>query len=106
MQSKPVYISQSCAKSLWNEYRVYDEYIELDAWIFFKTFIIYHKDIVSIRIYEPPVIKTKFWALKLDMADFNLHVGIERKKGFIKHVRFTPGDPARFVQEVNRFIIV
>jgi len=39
-------------------------------------------DLVSIDIFKPPVIRTTFWALKLDLADLKEHVGIQRKNGF------------------------
>jgi len=103
MKVYPTYVSEACAKSLWNEYRVYEDRIELKFWLFFKTFMIFYEDMISIALFDPPVIKTKFWALKLDWADFNKHVGIVRKTGFMKHLRFTPQEPDKFVAAVEQY---
>ena len=61
-------------------------------------------DLVSIDIFKPPVIRTTFWALKLDLADLKEHVGIQRKNGFFKQLRFTPENPEEFVSK-NREIL-
>lgn len=103
MKVYPTYVSKACARSLWNEYRVYEDRVELKFRLFFKTFIIFHEDMISIALFDPPVIKTKFWALKFDWADFNKHVGIQRKNGFMKHLRFTPQEPDKFVAAVEQY---
>jgi hypothetical protein len=63
--------------------------------------VINKDDLISIDLFKPPVIRTTFWALKLDLADLNEHVGIKRKKGFFKQLRFTPEDPKEFVTTVR-----
>ncbi len=93
MKVYPTYVSKACIKSLRNEYRVYEDRVELQFRLFFKTFVILYEDMISIALFDPPVIKTKFWALKLDWADFNKHIGIVRKNRFMKHLRFTPRNP-------------
>ncbi len=103
MKVYPTYVSKACAKSLWNEYRVYEDRVELKFWLFFKTYVIFYEDMISIAVFNPPVIRTKFWALKLDWADFNIHVGIERKNGFMKYLRFTPQEPDGFVAAVEQY---
>ncbi len=105
MKVYPTYVSKACAKSLWNEYRVYEDRVELQFRLFFKTFVIYYEDMISIALFDPPVIKTKFWALKLDWADFNKHVGIERKNGFMKYLRFTPQEPDNFVEAIEQYFM-
>jgi len=35
------------------------------------------------------------------MADLNEHVGIKRKNGFFKQLRFTPENTKEFVNKVN-----
>ena len=52
-------------------------------------------------IFKPPVIRTAFWALKLDLADVFEHVGIRRKNGFFTRLRFTPANPEEFVATVR-----
>ena len=49
------------------------------------------------KSFKPPVIRTSFKALKLDLADFYEHVGITRKVGVFSQLRFTPDNPQKFV---------
>ena len=67
----------------------------------YKTFVIKKDDLVSIDTFYPPVVRTTFWALKLDLADLKEHVGLRRKNGFFKQLRFTPEDPPAFVAKVR-----
>jgi len=86
-----------------NEYCIYADRIELRCRFpfFLKTFAIKKDDLISIDIFEPPVIRTSFWALKIDLADLNEHVGIRRINGFFKELRFTPENPGEFVAKVQ-----
>lgn len=99
----PLYVSKANVKSFWNEYRIYNDRIELHFWHFAQTFVIPFNELISIDIYKPPVIRTTFWALKLDWADFNEHVGIERRSGKMKKIRFTPNDPKEFIAKVKEY---
>jgi hypothetical protein len=95
----PVYVSPPIMKSLGNEYSIYADRIDLRCrYVFFYMIITVKKeDIVSIGVFKPPVIRTSFKALKLDLADFYEHVGITRKGGTFSQLRFTPEDPQKFV---------
>ena len=99
----PLYKSILTKKNIGNEYSIYTDRIELRCRFPFltKTLIIKKDDLISIDIYKPPVIRTTFWALKLDLADLNEHVGIKRKNGFFKQLRFTPENPKEFVTKVR-----
>jgi len=99
----PLYVSRSTKKSIGNEYSVYADRIELRCRFPFltKTFVINRDDLLSIDLFRPPVIRTTFRALKLDLADFNEHVGIKRKNGIFKQLRFTPENPKDFVAKVK-----
>ncbi len=98
-----LYESAPTGKSMGNVYTVYADRIELKCRFPFitKTLVIKKDDLVSIEVYKPPVIRTTFWALKLDLADLNEHVGIKRKNGFFKQLRFTPENPKEFVSKVR-----
>lgn len=98
----PLYESAPTKKSIGNAYCVYSDRIELKCRFpfFYKTFVISKDDLVSIDVYKPPVIRTTFRALTLDMADLKEHVGIKRKNGFFKQLRFTPENPEEFVAKV------
>ena len=95
----PIYESKPTKKSIGNAYTIYSDRIELRCKFPFmtKTFVITKEDLISIDVFKPPVIRTTFWALKLDLADLKEHVGIKRKTGFFKQLRFTPENPEAFV---------
>jgi len=99
----PLYKSRPTKKSIGNEYYIYSDRIELRCRFpfFSKTLVIKKDDLISIEIFKPPVIRTTFWALKLDLADLNEHVGIKRTNGFFKKLRFTPENPKEFVAKVK-----
>ncbi len=95
-----LYESKGSLKSLWNTYKIFSDRIELQFRVFFTKLIISKDAFVKVDVYEPPVIRTVFWALKLDFADFNTHVGIERNCGMFKKLRFTPANPHEFKEKV------
>jgi hypothetical protein len=99
----PLYKSTSTKKSMGNEYSIYADRVELKCRFPFitKTLIIKKDDIIFIDTFKPPVFRTTFTALKLDLADLNEHVGIKRKNGFFKQLRFTPENPKEFVKKVK-----
>jgi hypothetical protein len=99
----PLYESRPTRKSIGNKYSIYNDRIELRCRFpfFSKTLVIKKDDLVSIDVFKPPVIRTTWWALKLDLADLNEHVGIKRKNGFFKQLRFTPENPKEFVAKVK-----
>jgi len=95
----PLYVSPTTMKSLGNEYSIFADRIALRCryLFFYKTITVKKDDIVSIDVFKPPVIRTSFKALKLDLADFYEHVGIARKSGVFHQLRFTPDNPQKFV---------
>jgi len=99
----PLYKSGPTPKSIGNEYCIYSDRIELRCRFpfFSKTLVIKKNDLISMDIFKPPVIRTTFWALKLDLADLNEHVGIKRINGFFKQLKFTPENPKEFVAIVQ-----
>lgn len=103
MPDTPLYKSCPTKKSIGNEYSIYSDRIELRCRFpfFSKTLVVKKDDLVSIDIFKPPVIRTTFRALKLDLADLKEHVGIQRKNGFFKQLRFTPENPEEFVSKTR-----
>ena len=99
----PLYESAPTKKSMGNKYSIYSDRIELRCRFPFvtKTLVTKKEDLISIDTYKPPVIRTTFRALKLDLADLNEHVGIKRRKGFFKQLRFTPENPKAFVSKAR-----
>ena len=102
----PLYITRPARKSLGNQYCIYADRLELRCRFpfFSNTLVIKKDDPISIDIFKPPVIRTTFWALKLDLADLNEHVGVKRKTGFFKHLRFTPQNPKEFVAKARELL--
>jgi hypothetical protein len=96
-----IYSSKRKFRSMWQKYRIYQDRVEL-SYIFglVKIRIPLH-EIVSIEIFPAFVFRISWWALKLDFADLFRHVGIRRKSGLLKKIRFTPDDPEQFVTIVK-----
>ncbi len=107
---EPIYRSKPTAKSLWREYRLYADHIELDS-IPWGTIRVPLEDVKAVHVRPPMVIFDVFrgdYGLgelmrtpKLDMADLAEHVALE-KTGFWKQFRFTPDDPEAFKAAVDR----
>jgi hypothetical protein len=103
--SEAIYTSPRSGRSLWQEYRVYPDRIELQCWVALHTIVIPANEIIDIQIRPPLVFADLFrgkgfacaFPLKIDSADMCRHVEIKRKSGFMKHIRFTPDDPDKFV---------
>jgi hypothetical protein len=102
----PLYVSPRSGASLWQEYRIYGNRVELQAWTLFHTIVIPANGIVAVEVRPPVVFADLFqrrgfgntFALKIDMADIRRHVAVRRKSGFIKCIRFTPDHPEDFVR--------
>jgi hypothetical protein len=102
----PLYVSPRSGASFWQEYRIYGDRVELQAWTLFHTIVIPANEIVAVEV-RPPVVFADLFrrgglgsglALKMDMADIRRHVAVRRKSGFIKWIRFTPDHPEDFVR--------
>ena len=104
--SESIFISPRSSKSLWQEYRVYPDRIELQCKVALRTLVIPADEICDIQIRPPLVFADLFrgkgfgyaFPLKIDWADICRHVAIKRKSGFMKHIRFTPDDPDKFLE--------
>jgi hypothetical protein len=103
MNKTPAYTSKSTVKSLWQEYRVYDDHVEFDT--LFGQMTIPFEHIERVDVCESEVqgllrgdlhLKDFRPALKLDWANFLEHVVLDKREGCIRRVLFTPDDPAAF----------
>ncbi len=103
---EPLYISPAAAKSLYQEYRIYADRVELDSKLALGKIVIFSRDLLELDIRPPLVLADLFrggslaqaFPLKIDSADGHRHVALKRRSGFIKHIRFTPDDPDKFVE--------
>jgi hypothetical protein len=102
----PLYASKLTAKSLWQQYRVYHDRIELQSWFLFHTVVVPAGEIRAIEV-RPSVWsgdKGFTWGIKIDNCDLCRHVLLTKKSGIFKRIGFTPDDPEKFV-EICRSIL-
>jgi hypothetical protein len=97
---QPVYVSRRTASSLWQEYRIFADRLELQSWILFHTVTIPANEILEIEIRPSTFSGRKgfTWGIKLDNSDLCRHVLIKRRTGFWKRIAFTPHNPDEFVR--------
>lgn len=103
MSQLPIYTSNCSLKSLWQEYRIYQDHLEFDT--LFGRMTIQFDQIERVEVAESDVmgllkgnlqLKNFRPALKLDWANFVEHVVIDKKDGCIHRILFTPDDPEAF----------
>ena len=103
MSEAPIYRSESTVKSLWQEYRIYDDRVELDT--HFGRMTVGFEHIERVDVVESDVagllrgdlqLKGFRPALKLDWANFVEHVVLDKSSGLVHRLLFTPEDPAAF----------
>jgi len=103
MSGTPIYTSKSAIKSLWQEYRIYDDRIEFDT--LFGQMTVPFDQVERVDVSESEIkgllkgdlhLKNFRPALKLDWANFVEHVVLDKSEGHIRRVLFTPDDPEAF----------
>ena len=104
------YTSTSTIRSLWQEYRIYDDHLELDT--HFGVMQIPY-DVIERVEARPSDLKRLFThgdlqlkdfrpALKIDWANFQEHVVLDKTEGRVRRILFTPDDVARFNTELQQ----
>jgi hypothetical protein len=99
MNDAPLYISKRMARNLWQEYRIYHDRLELQAWVLFHTVVLPFDAIQAVEV-RPSIfsgLKGMTWGIKNDLCDLYRHVLLTKKTGFFKHVGFSPDEPEKFV---------
>ena len=97
---QPLHVSRRTPASLWQEYRIFPDRLELQSWILFHTIVISATEILTIEVC-PSVFggrKGFTWGIKLDMTDLRRHVLVRRNRGFWKRIAFTPDNPDEFAR--------
>ena len=101
--SRPIYTSPSTVKSFWQEYRIFDDRLEFDTHFGLMTIPFDH--IEDVQISEGEVqgllrgdlhLKGFRPALKLDWANFAEHIVVDKDKGAVRRILFTPEDNEGF----------
>ena len=101
MNAPPLYASKRTAKSLWQEYRIYADRLELQSWLLFHTIIVPAGEIKSVEV-RPSAFrgwKGATLGIKIDNCDLFRHVLLTRKHGLFRRIGFSPDDPERFVEQ-------
>ena len=96
----PVLVSRRTPASLWQQYRIYSDRLELQSWILFHTIVIPAREILELEV-RPSVFSGRkgfTWGIKLDNSDLCRHVLVTRGNGVIKRFAFTPDNPDEFVR--------
>ena len=103
MENEPVYVSDSTAKSIWQEYRIYGNRVEIDTHFGLMTIPFEH--IEKVEVSESEVkglmrgdlhLKGFRPAIKVDWANFVEHVVIDKSEGLVRRILLTPDDPEKF----------
>ncbi len=107
MSNRSIYTSKSTVKSLWQEYRIYEDHLEFDT--LFGQMEIPFEDVEQAEVSASEIqgllkgdLHLRYTpALKLDWANFVEHVVVDKREGSLRHILFTPEDPAAFVNALN-----
>jgi hypothetical protein len=102
----PRYVSPCTMKSLWQEYRIYEDHLELAT--HFGTLHVPFSEIERMTVAPSDVkelvtkgelhLKNFRPALKLDWANFLDHVVLDTTEGRVQRILFTPEDPHAFLK--------
>lgn len=111
MIDTPLYTSKRTAKSLWQQYRIYRDRIELQSWILLHTVVLPIDEIQAVKLRPSSVIGIwkylaggmklnigDMWGIKIDFCDLCPHVLLRKKSGIFNAIGFSPDEPERFVQ--------
>jgi len=103
MSDNPIYTSKSTVKSIWQEYRIYDNRLEFDTQ--FGMMVVPFEHVESVEILSSDVkgllqgdlrLKNFRPAIKLDWANFLEHIVLDKDKGYVRRLLFTPDDLEAF----------
>jgi len=97
---KPLHISHRTTASLWQEYRIFPDRLELQSWFLFHIVVIPTMEILEIEV-RPSIFggsRGFIWGIKLDNCNLCRHVLLKRKHGWLKRIGFTPDHSDEFVR--------
>jgi len=109
--NKPIYVSKSTVKSLWQEYRIYNDHLEFDTLVGkmeipfseIESYQLSNSDLGDLLKGDLKMNNFKP-ALKLDWANFLEHIVIDKSEGYVHRILFTPDNPEEFISELNNAI--
>lgn len=111
MPHEALYISKGSARSLWQEYRIHPDRVELDTHLGVLAVPFEKIEGVAAR---PSDVRTLLRgdlqlrdfrpSLKLDWANFQPHVAIDKEGTFIRRVQLSPDNPEAFAAALKAAI--
>jgi membrane protein YdbS with pleckstrin-like domain len=54
MNDTPIYVSRKTARSLWQQYRIYPDRLELQSWFLFHTVVVPADEIQAVEVRPSP----------------------------------------------------
>jgi hypothetical protein len=103
MSETPIYTSRSTVRSIWQEYRIYEDRLEFDTHLGKLTVPFDHIERVEVSesevrgLLRGDLHLTNFRpAVKIDWANFVEHVVVDKQEGTIRRLLFTPDDVPAF----------
>ena len=111
MNDMPLYTSKSTVKSFWQEYHIYSDRVEFDTK--FGLMIVPFEHIERVDVSESEIegllrgdlhLKNFRPALKLDWANFLVHVVLDKSERLVRQGLFTPDDPEGFKKALDEAI--
>ncbi len=108
MSEAPIYTSPSTIKSLWQEYRIFADRLELDTHV--GLFTVPFAEIERIDLRESDVagllkgdlqLRNFRPAWKLDWANFLEHIVIDKTGTWAQRLMITPDDPPAFKEALD-----
>ena len=106
MTAPPLHASRRTLRSLWQEYRIYPDRLELQSWLLFHTIIVPAVEIESVEV-RPSAFRGwrgMTYGIKLDNCDLCRHVLLTRKHGLFCRIGYSPDDPERFAEQCRSII--
>jgi hypothetical protein len=111
MIDTPLYTSKRTAKSLWQQYRIYRDRIELQSWILLHTVVPPINEIRAVKLHpsvfggwirlmrgEIEIDFRDMWGIKIDFCDLCRHVLLRKTSGIFNAIGFSPDEPEQFVE--------
>jgi hypothetical protein len=108
MNEKPIFVSPSTVKSIWQEYCIFSDRLEFDTHFGRMTIPFEHVENIEILDADTKALmrgdlrlKDFRPAIKIDWANFTDHVVLDKSEGAVRRVLFTPEDPVAFKEALE-----
>jgi hypothetical protein len=104
---RPLYTSACTAKNLFQKYEIFPDHLQMHT--VFGNFAVPFSEIERVEVFPPILTSLRLhlrnWRLlgvKLDLTDFNEHIFLDKKTGFVRQLLFTPDNPSEFREALEK----